>query len=71
MTCNVASQSQTLSGTPPSSYEYNFEESQAPNHWYYDQLQANENDFYFESTQPQQPSGDTVSLHRISPPADI
>ena len=71
MTCNVASQSQTLSGTPPSSYEYNFEESQAPNHWYYDQLQANENDFYFESTQPQQPSGDTVSLHHISPPADI
>ena len=70
-TCNVASQSQTLPGTLPSSYEYNFEESQAPNHWYYDQLQANENDFYFESTQPQQPSGDTVSLHRISPPADI
>ena len=70
-TCNVASQSQTLPGTPPSSYEYDFEESQAPNHWYYDQLQANENDFYFESTQPQQPSGDTVSLHHISPPADI
>ena len=69
--CNVASQSQMLPSTPPSLYEYDFEESQAPNHWYYVQPQANGNDFYFKSTQPQQPSGDTVSLYRISPLADI
>ena len=69
-TCNITSQPQAFSDTPPS-HEYDFEESQTPNHWYYDQAPTKDNEFCFESTQSQQPSGDTVSLQCILLPTHI
>ena len=63
-TCNIASQPWASSDTPPS-HEYDFEKSQTSNHWYYDQAPTKDNRFCFESTQSQQPSGDTMSLQCI------
>ena len=64
-TCNVAAQSWIFPDTPISPQIDYEQESQVPNHWYYDPAPAN--NFGFESTQSQQPRGDIVSLHYISP----
>ena len=64
-TCNVATQSWIFPDTPISPQIDSEQESQVPNHWYYDPAPAN--NFGFESTQSQQPRGDIVSLHYISP----